>query len=125
MQQVVRAAIQGAGRHNVPARAHQGGNGQVQRGLPAGGGDGAYAALQRGDPLLQHRIGGVADAAVHMACALQVEEGLRMFAGLEHKRGAQVDRHGARAGGGVGGGACMECKGVKARVSVTSHRCLQ
>ncbi len=83
MQQVLAAAIQRGAGHDVAASAHQGGNAQVQRGLAAGGGDGSNAALQGADALLQHGIGGVADAAVHMAGTLQVKERLGVFAGLK------------------------------------------
>eukprot|EP01136_Pigoraptor_vietnamica_P015579 Opistho-1_new@58924 len=62
VQQVLRAAVQRRGGHDVGASAHQGGDAQVQRRLAAGGGDGAYAAFECGDALLQHRIGRVADA---------------------------------------------------------------
>jgi hypothetical protein len=102
VQQVLAAAVQRGAGHDVAARAHQRGNGQVQRGLAAGRGNGADAAFERGHALLQHGVGRVADAAVDMAGALQVEQRGRVVAGLEHERGAQVDGHGARAGGGVG-----------------------
>ena len=88
VQQVLRAAVQRRGGHDVRARAHQRGDGQVQRRLAAGGGDGADAAFQRRDALLQHRIGRVADAGVDVAGAFQVEQRLRVFAGLEDERGA-------------------------------------
>ena len=84
------------------ARAHQRGNAQVQRGLAAGGGDRANAAFQRRHPLLQHRIGRVADAAVDVAGALQVEQRGGVVAGLENEGGGEVNRHRPRARDGVG-----------------------
>ena len=116
MQQVLRAAIQCGAGHDVRASPHQRGNAQVQRGLPAGGADGANAALQRRDTLLQHCIGRVADAGVNMPCPLQVKEGCGVVAGLKHKRGGEVNWHGARARGGVWCGTCVQGQGVKTRV---------
>ncbi|MPN59839.1 hypothetical protein SDC9_207561 [bioreactor metagenome] len=52
VQQVVRATVQRRAGHDVPARAHQRGDGQVQRSLATGRGDGAHAAFQRRDALL-------------------------------------------------------------------------
>jgi hypothetical protein len=46
--------------------------------LAAGCGDGANAALERSDTLLEHRSGGVADAAVNMTGAFQIEKGCRL-----------------------------------------------
>ena len=54
-QQVDAAAIERGGGDDVAARAHQRGDGEMQRRLAAGGADGADAALQRRQPLLQHR----------------------------------------------------------------------
>ena len=45
VQQIVRATIQGRRRHDVRARAHEGGDGQMQGRLTAGCGNGANAAL--------------------------------------------------------------------------------
>ncbi len=87
VQQVVRAAIQSRARHNVRARAHERGHAQVQRGLAAGGGNGANAALQSGDALLEHGGGGVADAAVDVASAFQIEQGCRLVGRLKDIRG--------------------------------------
>ena len=41
---------------------HQRNDGQMQRGLAAGGGDGTYAAFKRCNALLEYRIGGVAES---------------------------------------------------------------
>ncbi len=97
------------------ARAHEGANGQMQRGLSAGGGDGTDAALEGRDALLQNRVGGVADAAVDVAGALQVEQRGGVVAGLEHERGGQVNRHRARAGG-IDAGPGVQRQGVKVGV---------
>ena len=122
VQQVLRAAIQRRGRHNVRARTHQRGHAQVQRGLTTGGADGADAAFKRCHTLLQHRVGWVADARVDVARALQVEQRGCVFTGLEHKGGGQVDRHGAGAGGRVGRCASVQRQSVKTGVGITRHR---
>ena len=121
VQQVVRAAVQRGAGHNVRAGAHQGGNAQMQRGLAAGGGNGADAAFQRRYALLQHGIGRVADARVDMAGTLEVEQAGRVLARFKDEGGRQMDGHGPRAGAGVGPGACMQGQGVKAGVWVTGH----
>jgi hypothetical protein len=72
-EQVVGAAIEGAGGDNVRSRSHQGDDGQVQCGLAAGGGNGPDPALQGGNPLLQHGIGGVAQAGVDVTGAFDIE----------------------------------------------------
>jgi hypothetical protein len=85
VQQVLRAAIEGRAGHDVRARAHQRGDRQVQRRLAAGGGDRADASFKRGHALLKHRVGGVADAAVDVAGALQVEQRRSVVAGFENE----------------------------------------
>ena len=98
------------------AGAHQGGDRQVQRRLAAGHGNRADTAFQRRHALFEHRIGRVADPAVNMAGALQVEEGSGVIARFEDERGRQVDGRGACAGGGVGARACVQGQRVKAGV---------
>jgi hypothetical protein len=78
VQQVVRAASTARCWPRCATRTHECGDRQVQRRLPAGGGNGANATFKRRHALLEHRIGGVADAAVHMACTLQVEQGMQL-----------------------------------------------
>jgi hypothetical protein len=121
VQQVLRAAVQRGAGDDVRAGAHQRRHAQVQRGLAAGGGDGADAAFQRRHPLLQHRVGRVADAAIDVAGALQVEQGGGVVARLEDERRGEVDRHGARAGRRVGGGAGVQRKGVESGVGIAWH----
>ena len=125
VQQVVRATVQRARGDDVATGARQRGNRQVQRSLPAGGADGADAALERRDALLEHRVGRVADARVDMACPLQVEQSGRLVAGFEYEGGAEVDRYCACAGGRVGCGACVQRQGIETRIGVTGHRVLR
>ena len=121
VQQVLRAAVEHRAGHDVRACAHQRADGQVQRCLAAGHGDCAGTAFERRHALLQHRIGGVADARIDMATALHVEERRRMVTGLEDEGRCQVDGHGACAGGGVGRGACVQGQCVKAGIGITGH----
>ena len=120
VQQVLRAAIERGGCHDMAARAHQRGNAQVQGGLAAGHADGTDTAFQRRDALLEHCIGRVADARIDMARPLQIEERGRMVARLKHKGCGEVNRHGACAGG-VWRGACMQGEGVESGVGVACH----
>ncbi len=121
VQEVLRAAIKRRAGDDVRTGAHQRGNAQVQRCLPAGGGYGAYAAFKRRHTLLQHRIGRVADARVHMPRTLQVEQAGCVVAGFKDERSRQVNRNRACAGGGVGCRASVQRECVKARVRVTGH----
>ena len=47
-----------------------------------------HAAFERRDALFQHRVGGVADAAVHMARAFHVEQAGGVLAAVEDEAGA-------------------------------------
>ena len=116
VQQVVRAAVQRARTHDVRARAGERRDREVQCCLAAGGRDRADPAFERGNALLEHRIGRIRDAAVDVARALHVEQRRSVLAVFEHERGRQVDRHGARAGGRVGRGAGMQRERVEAGV---------
>ena len=59
LELVVGAAVQGRGGHDVVALLTDGGDGEELRGHTGGHGDGAHAALERGDALLEHVVGGV------------------------------------------------------------------
>ena len=93
----------------------------MQRRLPAGGGNRAYAAFQCGNALFENRVGRVADAAIDVAGALKVKQGGGLVTGLEHKGGGQVDGHCARAGR-IGHGTGVQGKGVKAGVGISAHK---
>ncbi len=76
------------------------------------------AAFQRRDPLLQHRIGRVADAGIDVAEGLQPEERGGMVDIVEDEGGGLVDRRGAGAGRGIGSGAGMDGERVETRCAV-------
>ena len=83
------------------------GVGQVQQGdgdrlLPAGDGQGPDAAFQGGHPLLEDVGRGVHQPRVDPAHLLQGEQVRRVFGALEHVAGGLMDRHRAGAGGRVG-----------------------
>ena len=101
-QHVARAAIERGRGHDVAARPHQGGDGDVQRGLPARHAQRARTLLQSGDTLLEHRDGGIGDAAVDVAADLEIEQARGVVDVAEHEGRRLVDRHGPRAGDGIG-----------------------
>ena len=66
------------------------------------GGQGRCAALQSRDPLFQHVLGGVGQAAVDVARILQTEAGGGVGGVFEHVGGGLVNGHGPGIGGGIG-----------------------
>jgi len=121
VQQVVAAAVEGTGGDDVAAGPHQGGHGQVHGGLAAGGGDGADAAFQGGDALLQHRHGGIGNAGIDVTGPFHVEEGGGLVGILEDEGGGQVDRGGAGAVLRVGHLAGVQGQGVEGVAVLTGH----
>ena len=65
---------------------HSEANSEVLRGQPAGGRDGADAALEAGDALLERGDGRVADPGVDVAVLLQGEAGRGIRGVVEHER---------------------------------------
>lgn len=88
---------------------------------PARRADRADAALQRRDALLQDRRGRVGNAAVEMACALQVEEDRGVIGVAEHVGRGLIDRHRARAVDRVRLLAGVQRQGVGANVLGAAH----
>ena len=101
VEQVVRAAVERARRDDVVARAQQAHDGEVQRRLPARGGDRADAAFERGDALLEHGAGRIGDPRIDVPRPLHVEQRRGMVAVGEHERCRLVDRRRPRAGRGI------------------------
>ncbi len=77
-------------------------DGQGLGGLAGGDGDGADAAFERGEALLEDSGGRVHDPGVDVAELLEPEEPRGVVGVLELVGGRRVDRHGAGAGGRVG-----------------------
>ena len=95
-QQIVRSAIQRAGCDDVRTRIHQRGDGKMQRGLPAGGGNRADPAFQRGDAFFQRRVGRIGDACIDVSRALHVEQRGGVIRIREHVGRGEVNRLRAR-----------------------------
>ena len=77
-------------------------DGIIERRLAGAGGERLDAALERGDALLQHDGGRVADAAVAVALDFEVEQRGAMVGAVERIGDGLIDRHGHGPGGRVG-----------------------
>ena len=111
---VDRAAIELLRGDEFVARAHQAVHGHHLRGVAGGDRQARGAAFERGDALLQHGVGRIADAGIDVAEGLQAEQRRGVVDILEHERGGLIDRRGARAGGRVRLGAGMDRERGKA-----------
>ncbi len=113
-QQVVGAAVDGLLGDNVVAHMGQRLEGIRNSGSAGGSGQRRRAALQRGDPLLQHVLGGVCETAIDIAAVGQVEAGGGVSGIAEDVGGGLIDGHRPGVGGGVGLLlAYMELQGFK------------
>ena len=111
---VDRAAIELLGGDELLARPHQAMHHHHLGGVAGGDRQARGAAFERGDALLQHRVGRVADAGVDVAEGLQAEQRGGVVDVLEHERRRLIDRGGARAGGRIGLRAGMDGERGKA-----------
>ena len=98
----VGAAVKRLGGDNLVARLQQARQGDELRGLSAAHRQRAHSAFERRHALLERRRGGVHDARVDVAEALQIEQRRGVRGVLENVRSGLVDGHGARAGFGIG-----------------------
>ena len=105
---VDRAAIELLRGDELVARLHQAVHDEHLRGVAGGDREAGGAAFERGDALLQHGIGRVADARIDVAEGLQAEQRGGVIDVLEHERRRLVDRGCARARGRVGLGAGVD-----------------
>ena len=101
-QQVVGAAVDGLGRHDVLPRP-----GQRLEGIADGRRARRHrqrrrAVLQRRDARLEHAVGGVGQASVDVARVPQTEAVRGVLGVVEYEGGRGVDRHRAGVGHGVG-----------------------
>ena len=120
-EEIVRAAVERVARDDVRARAEQRAHREVHRRLAARRRDRADAALERGDALLQDRVGRVRDARVDVPAALHVEERRGVVGVLEDVGSGLVDRRRARAELRVGSLSGVQAQRVEAQVLRCRH----
>ena len=106
----------------MPALPHQRRDREMQRRLAAGGADGADAALERRDALLEHGDGGVRDPRIDVAGALEIEQRGGMIDVAEDVGRRLVDRHRARAEDRVRMLARMQAERVEFQEFGVGHR---
>ncbi len=82
-QQVVAAAIEALGGHNMIACPHERGNRQVQCGLTTRYSNRPNALVEHGDPLFEHRIGGVGQPRINMSRALNIKQPHSILCGIK------------------------------------------
>ena len=94
-------------------------HGEHLRRVAGGHGERRRAAFERGDPLLEHRAGRIADAGVDVAEGLQAEQRGCMIDVVEHERRGLVDRRRPGAGRRIRRSAGMNRKRAEAGQAVT------
>ncbi len=99
---VDRAAVELLGGDELVARLHQAVEDDHLRGVAGGDREPGGAAFERGDALLQHGVGRIADARIDVAEGLQAEQRGGVVDVLEHERRRLIDRRRARAGCRIG-----------------------
>ena len=117
-----RAAIEIARGDELVARLHQREEGQELRRMTRRRGDRGAPALERRDPLLEHRHGRVGQPRIDVAEIVQVEERGGVIDVVEHIGRRLIDRGRARAGRRIGRGAGMDRAGLEAVVEIARRR---
>ena len=115
-KQVVGAAVQRTGRHDVVTRFGNGLDGVGDGGHARGHRQRSNTAFQGRQPRFQHAIGGVHDAAVDVAGHLQVEQVGPVLGVVKRVGHRLVDGDGHGLGGRVGGVAAMNGDGFELHV---------
>ena len=118
---VDRAAVELLRRDEFVAGLHQAMEHQNLRRVAGRHGKSRRAAFERGDALLEHGLGRIADARIDVAEGLQAEQRSGVIDAFEHIRGGLIDRRRARAGGRIGLRAGMDGKRGEAR-NAFGHR---
>ena len=116
-----RAAVQLFRGHELVARLQQAMERQDLRRMAGRRRQAGGAAFERGDALLEHRGGRVADARIDVAEGLQAEQRGGVVDAFEHVRCGLVDRRRPRAGRGIGLGAGVDGERGEAR-NAFAHR---
>ena len=101
-QQIITAAVDGLLGYNVISCLGQRLNGIGDGGSAGGQGQGCYTSLQRRNPLFQHILCGIGQAAVNISGIRQTEAGRCVRGVVEHIGGGLVNGDGAGIGGGIG-----------------------
>ncbi len=105
--------IERRGGDDLVARGEQGGQRNELRGLSGTDRQRADSSFERGNPLFEGGIGRIHDAAVDISESLQGEELGGVVGVLEDVGGRLIERHRARAGGGIGALAGVYRQGVE------------
>ena len=112
---VDRAAIELFRGDELVAGLQQAMKDQHLRRMAGGGGEPGGAAFERGDALLEHRGGRIADAGIDVAERLQAEQRGGVIDAFEHVGRGLIDRRRPRAGGRIGLRAGVNRERRKAR----------
>src|SRR5208282_3630560 len=126
VKQVVGAAVERSGGDDLVAGRGQRGNHQRLSCLARSRCQPRYTTFEGGHALLEHVGRGVHDTRVNVAELLQREKAPCVVGIVKHIGGGLVDRHGARARGGIGGLAGVHGKrGKLLRIFFWHDRLLQ
>ena len=117
-EQVVGAAVELAGGDDVVAGPADGLQAVGDGGHAGGQGEPGDAAFHLRHPLLQHRAGGVHDAAVDVALDLEIEQVGPVLGVVEGVGGGLVDGHRHRAGGGLRAVSTVDGQGFELHESL-------
>ncbi len=101
-EQRVGGAVELRHRDDVAAELRDVERGVVQRGLASADAQRLDAALERGDPALQHRGRGIADPAVAESFDLEIEQRGAVLGTVELVGNCLIDRDGDGFGRGLG-----------------------
>ena len=104
-------------RDDVSAGLRDGEDGVVDRRRATSDAERTEPTLQRGNTLLQHRVGWVADASVDVARYLQIEESGTVIGTIEFVGHSLINRHGDGVGRRLGLVAGMDRGGLILQVS--------
>ena len=113
-EEVVCAAVQRAGGNEVVSRLRDGEDCVRGRRLPGGQCQRGDAALEGGQPLLEHVLGRIHDAAVDVAGHLEIEQVGPVLRAVEGVRHGLVQRYGYGFGDRIRGISAMDGDGVEA-----------
>jgi hypothetical protein len=124
-QQVVRAGVDGVGRHDVVARFDDREQGRRDRRHAAGRRERGVRVFQRGHLAFKGRHGRIAPSGIDERLFLAGKDGGTVLGGAQVIRRRQVQGRDQRAGGRVGRLTRMNSSGVDAECAISvGHECL-